>query len=311
MPLGSERRQVSSGHQNSSKYFSRYRQCCVLYVVDYCSDFQFFQSPTIIIVLLWEFFTPTLADSFHWSLTDSKSSHVSRTLLSILSNLSNTVVRMVSTLGIILSASITNCITFIFHSFFSSLARSRYSSLFSPSFDFTLWSTGTAKSSIQQFSFFWLTITRSVPLAEIRWSVWISKSQRQLCAFPSLGRFLGCAYTTSLYGQISVSCTISSRSLPPPSRVLSNTRFELIFWIHLLHDWSFPLYHNITYMCYFVVSSISALTSFGLMALFCAVISRDSVSLFRFPFLSCVQVFSYEICRLKYPFNCFFCHVVI
>ena len=44
------------------------------------------------------------------------------------------------------------------------------------------------------------------------------------------------------------------------------------------------------------------------MALFCAAIRRESVSLLGFPFLSHVQVFLYEIssvCRLKYPYSCF------
>ena len=46
-----------------------------------------------------------------------------------------------------------------------------------------------------------------------------------------------------------------------------------------------------------------------LMALFCAVIRRDSVSLLRFPFHRYVQVFSCEIshvCHLKQPYHCFF-----
>ena len=53
------------------------------------------------------------------------------------------------------------------------------------------------------------------------------------------------------------------------------------------------------------------------MALFCAAIRRESVSLFRFPFLGYVQVFSYTIslvCLLKYPYSCFsshFCFLVI
>ena len=45
-------------------------------------------------------------------------------------------------------------VTFMFHSLFGSLARSWYLSLFSLSFSFTLWSTGTAKSSIRQVLFF-------------------------------------------------------------------------------------------------------------------------------------------------------------
>ena len=45
------------------------------------------------------------------------------------------------------------------------------------------------------------------------------------------------------------------------------------------------------------------------MALFCAVIRRDSVSFLRFPFLSHVQVISCDVslvCRLKYPYSCVF-----
>ena len=69
--------------------------------------------------------------------------------------------------------------------FFSSLARSKHLNLFSLSFNFTLWSAGTAKSTIRQvlffcfflffFFFFLLTITRSGRLTEIWWSIWISK----------------------------------------------------------------------------------------------------------------------------------------
>ena len=47
-------------------------------------------------------------------------------------------------------------VTFMFHIFFSSLARSRYLSIFSHYFSFILWSAGTANSTILQifFSFF-------------------------------------------------------------------------------------------------------------------------------------------------------------
>ena len=88
---------------------------------------------------------------------------VSRTLLSILLVFNDAAVWMVSawlptskssrtfnnplvtvpkapiTIGII--------VTFMFHSFFNSLARSMYFSLFSDSFSFILWYAGTAKSS--------------------------------------------------------------------------------------------------------------------------------------------------------------------
>ena len=106
---------------------------------------------------------------FHWSLSDSKSPQVSRTLLSILAALYNVVVWMVSTrpptskssspfsnplvttpnapitIGIIVAC--------MFHSFFNSLARSRYLSCFSHSFSFILRSAGTAKSTIWQVLF--------------------------------------------------------------------------------------------------------------------------------------------------------------
>ena len=138
---------------------------------------------------------------FHWRLRDSKSPQVSRTLLSILAVFDNTVVWMVSTrpptskcsrpfnnpLFTMPKAPITIgiIVTFTFHSFFNSLARSRYLSFFSYSFSFILGSAGTAKSTILQiffflFFFFLLIIIRSGLRAEIRWSVCISKSHRSL-----------------------------------------------------------------------------------------------------------------------------------
>ena len=69
----------------------------------------------------------------------------------------------------------------MFHSFFHSLARSRYLFLFSHSFSFYLWSAGKAKSTILQILFFLLIIIRSGLLADIRWSVCMSKSHRSLC----------------------------------------------------------------------------------------------------------------------------------
>ena len=111
---------------------------------------------------------------FHWSLSDSKSPQVSRTRLMILAVLSNAVIWIVSTrpptskssrpfnnpLVIVPKAPITiftnlrTIVTFMFYSFFNSLARSRYLSFFSHSFRFILWSAGTAKSTILQILFF-------------------------------------------------------------------------------------------------------------------------------------------------------------
>ena len=107
----------------------------------------------------------------YWSLSDSNFPQVSRTLLSILADLNNAVVWMVSTC-ILISKSSSPCInplvtlpsallttgitvTFMLQCFFFySLASSRYISSFSLSFNFTLWSVRTAKSTILQFLFF-------------------------------------------------------------------------------------------------------------------------------------------------------------
>ena len=50
--------------------------------------------------------------------------------------------------------SISITVTFIFHSFFNSLARSKYLSFFWLSFNFTLWLARIAKSTILQVLFF-------------------------------------------------------------------------------------------------------------------------------------------------------------
>ena len=109
----------------------------------------------------------------HWSWSNSKYPQVSRTLLSILTDINNARVKMDSRLLISKSsrlfftnpsvtvsrAPITTSITvtFMFPIFSSSLARLGYLSFFSLSFNFNQWSAGTAKSTLQQFLFFcWL-----------------------------------------------------------------------------------------------------------------------------------------------------------
>ena len=107
---------------------------------------------------------------FHWSLSDSKSPHVFGTPLSILGDLNNAVIRIVSTrlfisksssvfinlLMTVRRASITigMIVTFMFFSYISSLAKSRHLSFFLVSFHFILWSTGTAIPQFWYFSFF-------------------------------------------------------------------------------------------------------------------------------------------------------------
>ena len=112
----------------------------------------------------WEFFPSALADGL---LSDSKS-QVSRTLLSILADLNNAVVSMVSAHPIISKSSslCTNLlmiiprapitigitITFMFHSFFNSLVRLRYLSFFSLSLNFTQWFAGIQSPQFFKFS---------------------------------------------------------------------------------------------------------------------------------------------------------------
>ena len=153
-------------------------------------EFSELHSPGYILVCLYticlychftacEIFTPVLV--FPWILSDSKCPQISRTLLSILANFSNAVVSMIfilplifssfsKPLGTIPNALNTNVITVILKllSFFSSLTRSKYFSIFLLSFIFTLWSAGMKKSTWGLVLFFFFSLV---------WSICISKSQ--------------------------------------------------------------------------------------------------------------------------------------
>ena len=126
---------------------------------------------------------------FNWSLSDSKSLQVSGTRLRILTVLRNSVIWIVSNrppstrssrpfnnpFVIVSKAPITigTTVTFMFHSFFNSLERSRYLPFFAHSFRFIQWSARTAESTILQIIFILLIIIRSGLLVGIRWSVCI------------------------------------------------------------------------------------------------------------------------------------------
>ena len=105
---------------------------------------------------------------------------------------------------------IFHAVTFMFHRFFSSLARSMYWSLISLSFSFNLWSARTTKSTIQLFFvfvflfFFFLlffTVMWSCHLTEMRWT-FVSQNPRERCVSHFPGWMLGCAYTICSYSQI-------------------------------------------------------------------------------------------------------------
>ena len=133
-----------------------------------------------------------------WSLSDSESLQVSRTLLSILVDLNNAVIWMVSTRPLISKYSspcinplvsvplalitIGIIVTFMFHSF--SIPKQGPDT--NPSFSFLsillCGLLGQQGPRFGKFSICLLIIIWSGRLAEIRWSVCISKFQRRLCA---------------------------------------------------------------------------------------------------------------------------------
>ena len=98
----------------------------------------------------------------------------------------------------------------MFHSFFNSLARSRYLSYVSHSFSFILWSARTAKSAILQilsffFFFCWLLIG-------LVWFVCMSKSQKSLCV---------------LFWHINLCMLFNAKA----------TLLEEQYWYYLTHSW--------------------------------------------------------------------------
>ena len=212
-------------------------------------------------------------------------------------------------------------VTFVFYSFFNSLARSTYLPHFSHSFSFILWSAGTAKSTILRlfffFFFFLLIIIRSGLLAEIRWSVCMSKFQRSLCvSFSWTGAGL-CIYHLLAWSDLNFLHISQWITLPTQSCLVlysfcANLVHSLIMWLMVLY---LPL-HSL-HLLFCCVLSILALIWFVLMALFCAAIRRDSVFLLKFPFLSHVLISSCEmlfISHLKHPWICFpshFCFQVV
>ena len=143
-----------------------------------------------------------------WSFRDNTSPHVSRTLLSILTDLNNDVIWMVSILppmpnssssfskplGSVQSApsTIDIILTLIFHSFFSSLARSKYLSTFFTFFIFLYDSLKRQNLLDSKFSSFFF-ITSQCVFERIKIYVCIWKP-RECYAPLFLKRILVCAY---------------------------------------------------------------------------------------------------------------------
>ena len=107
---------------------------------------------------------------FLWILSDSKSTQVSRTLLSILADLSSfdgplsshyfqVLHSLKQSFGVCTKNTNYNWYNRHFHVsqvFFNSLPKSRYLSFFPLSFNFTLWAAATAKSTILQVLLFFI-----------------------------------------------------------------------------------------------------------------------------------------------------------
>ena len=155
---------------------------------------------------------------FHWSLSDSKSPQVSRTLLSILAVLNNALVWMISTrpptsksstafinpLVTVPKGPITIgiIVTFIFHSYFQFPIKVVVLILLFIFFQF--YSVVSWDSKVHNFAnslFLLLIITDLV--------FWSRLGDSSVCQSPIgvyachfLGQVLGCAYTIRWYGQI-------------------------------------------------------------------------------------------------------------
>ena len=148
-----------------------------------------------------------------------------------------------------------------------------------------------------------LIIIRSGLLAWIRWSVCMLKSHRSLCvSFPMTGAGL-CIYLLLVWSNLNFLHIFRLITLPTELCLALYS-----FCANLLHSLMWLVVSSVSlhslHLRFCCVLSILALIWLVLMALFCAAIWKDSVSLLRFPFLSQVQVFWCElifISRLKRP----------
>ena len=145
------------------------------------------------------------------------------------------------------------------------------------------------------FFFFLLIIIESGLLVGIRWSVCTLKSHRSLCVSFSRTDAGLCIHHLLVWSNlnflhISQWITLPTQSCLAFYSFCANLLHSLIMWL-IVSSLS-PHSLHLMFCC---VLSILALVWLVLMALFCAAIKRDSVSLLRFLFLSQVQVFWCEI----------------
>ena len=209
----------------------------------------------------------------HWSLRD-KFPQVSRTLLSILANFSNAVVWMVSTRPLIFKSSspftkplVTvprdrlqlvktslSCSTFFFQ-FPSKVLVLIFLFTFFQFYAVVSRDSKFGKLSFFFFFFLMIIITRSDRLAEIRWSVCISKSQRSLCVFFSRIDPGSCSYYLFVYSNFHFLHNFQWINLS----TRSYTFYVLVCYVRVLCDWSLCLYHHIAYIWCFIASYLFSL----------------------------------------------------
>ena len=173
----------------------------------------------------------------------------------------------------------------MFLSFFNSLARSRYLFFFLLSSYFILWSAGRAKFTIFQILFFFLIIISLVYWPRLSY-LFVCQSPIRVDVCHSLGQLLGCAYTICSYGQIKNFFHISLWITLPTQSCL--VIWSCAYLLHSLIMWLIvsslsPHNQHLLFCC---ILSILILIWLVIMALFCATIRKDSISLLKFPFLS-------------------------
>ena len=129
-------------------------------------------------------------------------------------------------------------VTFMFHSsFFNYLAMSRYLSFFLLSFNFTMWSVGTAKYTILQVPFFLFIIITSGYLVEIRWSVCVLKSHWSLCVSFYRADSGSCLYHLFVWSNFSSLHNSQWITLPTHSSLISTMLWFV--WSRFFHWFPF------------------------------------------------------------------------
>ena len=133
-------------------------------------------------------------------------------------------------------------VTCMFHSFFNSLAKSRYLSFFSLSFSFIVVSRDSKVDNFASFLFFFLLIIiRSGLLAEIRWSVCMSKFHRSLCVlFSRTGAGL-CIYHLFVWSNLNFLHISQWITLPTQSCLVLYS-----FCANLLHNYVIDGFISVT-----------------------------------------------------------------